>query len=80
MSTKYKATELDRAYFITITVVGWIDVFTRLGQKEVLIESLKYCQKHKGLEIYSYCIMPSHLHMLQQGSSKRTTFFRYMRI
>ena len=27
MSTKYKATENDRVYFITITVVGWIDVY-----------------------------------------------------
>ena len=33
MSTKYKATTTDEAYFITITTVGWIDVFTRLNQK-----------------------------------------------
>ena len=26
MSTKYKATENDKVYFITITVVGWVDV------------------------------------------------------
>ena len=64
MSTKYKATELDKAYFVTITIVGWIDIFTRLNQKRVLINSLKYCQKNKGLEIYAYCIMSSHLHML----------------
>jgi hypothetical protein len=29
MSTKYKATTTEEAYFITITTVGWIDVFTR---------------------------------------------------
>ena len=33
MSTKYKATETDTAYFITMTTVGWVDVFTRLNQK-----------------------------------------------
>jgi len=27
MSTKYKATEKDVAYVMTITTVGWIDVF-----------------------------------------------------
>lgn len=64
MSTKYKATELDRGYFITITTVGWVDVFTRLRQKYVLINALKYCQKVKELEIYAFCIMPSHLHMI----------------
>jgi REP element-mobilizing transposase RayT len=64
MSTKYKATEKDVAYFVTITTVGWLDVFTRLRQKYVIINALEYCQKHKGLEIYAYCIMSSHIHIL----------------
>ncbi len=64
MSTKYKATTTDEAYFITITTVGWVDVFTRLSQKYNIINSLKHCQEKKGLEIYAYCLMPSHLHLL----------------
>ena len=36
MSAKYKATITEEAYFITITTVGWIDVFTRLNQKQVI--------------------------------------------
>ncbi|WP_298544444.1 transposase [uncultured Aquimarina sp.] len=64
MSTKYKATMPDSGYFITITTVGWIDIFTRLKQKYVIIDSLKYCQEQKGLEIYAFCIMPSHIHLL----------------
>jgi len=62
MSTKYKATEADRCYFITITTVGWVDVFTRLNQKYVIVKALEYCQDQKGLEIYGYCLMHSHLH------------------
>ena len=54
----------DVAYFITLTTVGWIDVFTRQRQKYVVLNSLSYCQKKKGLEIYAYCIMPSHVHLL----------------
>ncbi|GAA4277925.1 REP-associated tyrosine transposase [Aquimarina mytili] len=64
MSTKYKATMPNVGYFITITTVGWIDVFTRVRQKYVIIDSLHYCQHKKGLEIYAYCIMPSHIHMV----------------
>ena len=64
MSTKYKATEIDVAYFITITTVGWIDVFTRLRQKYIIVNALTYCQEHKGLEIYCYCIMSSYIHLL----------------
>jgi hypothetical protein len=41
MSTKYKATTTEDAYFLTITIVGWIDIFTRLNQKNVIINPLK---------------------------------------
>ena len=60
MSTKYKAVTTEDCYFITITTVGWVDVFTRLNQKHLMIDALKYCQIHKGLEIYAYCLMSSH--------------------
>jgi REP element-mobilizing transposase RayT len=63
MSTKYKAVTREEAYFITITTVGWIDVFTRLNQKNVIINALRHCQKNKGLEIYAYVIMSSHIHL-----------------
>jgi hypothetical protein len=59
MSTKYKATTTEEAYFITITTVGWIDIFTRLNQKYNIVNALQYCQEQKGLEIYAYCIMHS---------------------
>jgi REP element-mobilizing transposase RayT len=64
MSTKYKAKDVDKAYFITITTVNWIDVFTRLNHKQTVMDSLRYCQQQKGLEIYAYVLMPSHLHMM----------------
>ena len=72
MSTKYKATVVGEAYFITITTVGWVDVFTRLKQRYILIDSLKYCQKERGLEIYAYCIMSSHIHLLCKGTERET--------
>jgi REP element-mobilizing transposase RayT len=72
MSTKYKAVEIDKAYFITITTVGWVDVFTRLSQKMVIIDSLKYCQSQKGLTIFAYCLMSSHLHLFCRADGKLT--------
>lgn len=68
MSTKYKANLPNRAYFITITTVNWVDLFTRLEQRQMIIDSLKFCTSQKGLEIYAYCLMPSHLHMLCRAS------------
>lgn len=47
MSIKYKTTEIDKAYLITNTTVGWVDVFTLLNLKQIIINSLKYCQIKK---------------------------------
>jgi len=35
-------------YFVTDTVVDWVDIFSRPIYRHVMIESLKYCQKKKG--------------------------------
>lgn len=51
-------------YFVTTTVVEWVDVFTRPQYRQVIIDSLKFCQQHKGLEIYGWVLMTNHLHML----------------
>jgi len=54
----------NTSYFLTLTIVGWIDVFTRKNHKEAVIESLRYCIKNKGLNVYCFCLMPNHLHMI----------------
>ncbi len=56
--------ENDKTYFITFTIVDWIDLFTRNDYVDILVNSIKFCQKEKGLKIYAYCIMPSHVHMI----------------
>jgi len=33
----------NKAYYITMTVVCWVDVFTRKNHRDAIIESLKYC-------------------------------------
>jgi len=54
----------NAAYYLTLTVVDWIDIFTRQNHRDLLINSLKYCIKNKGLNIYAYCIMTNHIHMI----------------
>jgi len=72
MSEKYKISDQRKAYFLTMTVVGWIDVFTRKSHKMTIIESLQYCQKEKGLTIFGYCLMPSHLHLIARADGNDT--------
>jgi len=64
MSRKYKFYEAQGAYFISFSVVNWIDVFTHELYFIEIIKSLDYCRKNKGMQIYAYCIMPSHIHMI----------------
>ena len=34
-------------YFVTSTVVDWVDIFTRPKYKHIVVDSLVYCQQHK---------------------------------
>jgi len=54
----------DKAYFLTLTVVNWIDVFSRKNHRDAIIDSLKYCNDHKGLIIFAYVIMTNHIHLM----------------
>ena len=64
MSTKYKIKDQQQLYFLTFAVVAWVDVFTRKEYKDVFLDSLRYCQLHKKLELYAFCIMPNHVHLI----------------
>jgi REP element-mobilizing transposase RayT len=68
MSEKYKIREEGKAYFLTITVVNWIDIFTRVNHKLAIVDSLKYCQENKGLNLFGWCLMTNHLHLIASSS------------
>jgi REP element-mobilizing transposase RayT len=62
--SRYKIYDQSGINFLTLTVVGWIDIFTRQRYRDIIIESLKYCQTHKGLRICGYVIMSNHIHLV----------------
>ena len=51
-------------FFMTLTVVGWLDVFTRPIYVNEIVKSLQFCQEKKGFEIYAYVIMTNHIHLV----------------
>ncbi len=51
-------------HFITFAVVQWVDVFSRKEYADVVVESLSFCQKNKGLKVHAWCIMSNHLHLI----------------
>lgn len=47
-----------------MTIVKWIDLFSRLVYRDIIVDSLNYCIEKKGLVVYSWVIMSSHIHLI----------------
>ena len=71
MSSKYKVGEDAIPHFITFSVVGWIDVFSREQYKELFVESLKYCQENKGMVLHAWVIMTNHVHLIISSNDNK---------
>jgi len=77
MSSGYKISEKEGAYFLTFQIVGWVDIFTRKAYRDIVIDSLKFCQKNKSLNIFAYVIMSNHVHIIaQSGNGNLSGFIR----
>ena len=71
MSSKYKVEEDTIAHFVTFSVIGWIDVFSRECYKEIFVQSLKYCQENKGLKLHAWVVMTNHVHLIISSDTNR---------
>jgi len=63
-SENYRVEKQDAVYFLTFTVTDWVDVFTRLNYRSIIVESLAFCRKNKGLKLYAWCLMTNHIHLV----------------
>src|SRR6185436_12441480 len=64
MSTKYKFLNPQGIYFVTFAVINWIDLFIRNEYRDIMLESWRHCCKNKGMDLYAWVIMTSHIHMI----------------
>ena len=60
----------NETHFLTITVIEWIDIFTKPEYFQIIIDSLKFCRENKGLLLYEYVIMTNHLHLIARAREK----------
>lgn len=61
--------DIESTYFVTLTVVEWLDIFTSHKFMQILLESLQYCQKEKGLLVVAYVFMTNHIHLIISSKS-----------
>ena len=66
----YKIRNQAAAHFLTFTVVGWIDVFTRQLYRDILLDNIRYCQQNRGLLVHAWCLMSNHIHLVATAGRK----------
>lgn len=66
---RYFIGDQHEIYFLTFTVVEWIDVFTRPEYKIIIIDSLNYCISEKGLTCFGWVLMTNHMHLIVQANA-----------
>ncbi len=69
MSSKYKISDHQQPHFITFATVQWVDALSRPAYKNVIIDSLRYCQQSKGLVLHAYVIMNNHVHLIASAKN-----------
>ncbi|TVP43786.1 MAG: transposase [Mongoliibacter sp.] len=67
MDKPLRISDQNAVHFLTLTVIDWIDIFTRKEFKIEVVDSLNYCIKNKGLEVFAWCLMTNHLHLLARA-------------
>jgi REP element-mobilizing transposase RayT len=71
MGLTYTIKNQEGQYFITCTVNQWIDVFTRDLYREIVLDSIRYSQQNKGLEVYAWVLMINHIHMIVSSDKNK---------
>jgi len=60
----YKIRDQSATHFLTFTIMGWIDIFSRQRYRDIILESFDFCQAKKNLRIGAYVIMTNHIHTI----------------
>lgn len=58
-------------YFLTFTICGWIDLFTRKVYKDIVIDAFKFTQEQSQLILHAYVIMSNHIHLIAKANDKQ---------
>ena len=62
--SRYGIDDPQAAHFFTCTIVNWLPVFTRPATVEIILDSFRFLQSERGMNIYGYVILENHLHLI----------------
>ena len=70
-------------YFYTATINSWYDLFKSPQFKQVIIQSLEHLSSQRLMNIFSFVIMPTHVHLIWKSlrlngkESAQASFLKY---
>ena len=73
LSDGYRIGNPTGLHFVTCTIVDWVDLFSRVSYRDILIDNFRFYQAQRELEVYGYVIMTNHLHALLRQPEGRWT-------
>ncbi|MBK1646163.1 transposase [Thiocapsa imhoffii] len=65
--SRYRFLGNDAPYFLTMTISQWLPIFTRPATVEVILDSWRYLQAHRGFRLHGYVILENHLHLIARA-------------
>ncbi len=64
----YKIRNQSALHFLTFTIMGWVDIFSRQRYRDLILDSFKFCRENKALKIGAYVIMSNHIHTIWKAA------------
>ncbi len=62
--------QLREPYFYTSSIVGWLSLLKTEKYKNIVLESLDYLSQKEKIAVYSFVIMPNHIHLVWEMLDK----------
>jgi putative transposase len=73
MRTKYHIFDKEAIYFVTSTIVDWIEIFNNDNYFNLLIDSFEFRKKNENMRLFAYVIMKDHFHAIISSNDLRKT-------
>lgn len=67
---RYQFRNPEGAYFITFAVKGRKPIFQVQELAEIFIKTINFTIVNSQLEVFAYCLMPDHVHMIIRSQSE----------
>ena len=58
-------------HFLTFTVCGWIDLFSRKVYRDIVLDAFRFAQSRNQLILYGYVIMSNHIHLIAKADENQ---------